>query len=175
MIWQPQCFDSNPRISVLAMAWLIISDWSPTKRAFLRYGTAHVPVHVFANLITRWARWIDIINATKWYLILPWQNPSFPQLPCDDCPPDRLKHCRGAQQSSEWTHPVWLAPGFSAAAGWPGCTETPALQECWSCKESSSSSAGPVKKRLLDSKKNNNNNKLFYLSKRQIHNKWRST
>lgn len=76
-------------------------------------------------------------------LSLPWQIPSFPQLPCDGCLPGTPKHCRGAQQFSGWTHPAWLAPGFSAAAGWPDCTGTPAPLEYWSCTESSSSSSGP--------------------------------
>lgn len=76
-------------------------------------------------------------------LSLPWQIPSFPQLPCDGCLPGTPKHCRGAQQFSGWTHPAWLAPGFSAAAGWPDCTGTLAPLEYWSCTESSSSSSGP--------------------------------
>lgn len=75
--------------------------------------------------------------------MLPWQIPSFPLLPCDGCPPDRPKHYRGAQQFSGWTHPVWLAPGFSTAAGWPDYIGTPAPLEYWSYTESSSSSSGP--------------------------------
>lgn len=74
---------------------------------------------------------------------LPWQIPSFPQPPCDDCPPGRPKRCRGAQQFSGWTHPAGLAPGFSAAAGWRECTGTLAPLEYWSYTESSSSSSGP--------------------------------
>ncbi len=79
----------------------------------------------------------------KLVLMLPWRIPFFPQLPCDGCPLDRPKHCRGAQRFSGWTHPVWLARGFSAAAGWLDCTGTPAPRECWSYTESSSSSSGP--------------------------------
>lgn len=73
----------------------------------------------------------------------PWQIPSFRQPPCDDCPLDRPKHYRDAQQFSGWTHPAWLAPGFSTAAGWPDSTGTPAPLEYWSYTESSSSSSGP--------------------------------
>ena len=113
--------------------------------AFTTIEEREIVFHNYCN----WTFFMDTcqeygeIRRVKLILMLPWQIPSFPQLPCDGCPPDRPKHCTGAQQFSGWTHPAELAPGFSAAAGWLDCTGTPAPLEYWSYTESSSSSSGP--------------------------------